>query len=169
MKNTKTSQVVKGGMFTALSIMFLYLAAVLPSNKLFFAGAASTIIPISILTIRISYSFLVYAAVSILGLFLPGPKFVVISYIVFFGLYGFIKYYIERLRKLPIEIILKMIFFNISLICAILVYKSLFIYIPEFNTPVKLIYAAIQPVFLIYDYALTLFIAFAEKKFLKNT
>lgn len=168
MRYNKTLNIVRGGLFTALGLLFMYFAVLIPQNSLFFAGAASAIIPICIIMSGIKYSLLVYTATSLLGIFLPGSKTAILSYIFFFGIYGILKYYIERLRKLPFEIILKLITFNVSLIASVSVYKLLFITLPPFKLSLWLLYAAAQVVFLVYDYALTLFINIIYKYLDKN-
>lgn len=167
MNNSKTLNIVRGGIFTALGLALMYIAAIAPTNRLFFAGASSIIIAASIVQIGVRWSLLVYISTAILGIFIPGPKFLIISYIFFFGIYGIIKYYIERIRKLPIELILKLVFFNAALAVAVFTYKLLFMYLPQIGYSLMLIFIGAQLVFLLYDYALTLIIHYIEKHFKK--
>lgn len=126
MKTTplKSSNIAKGGVFTAISFLLIYLSTILPVNKLSLLATASAIIPIAIISTNAKNGFLVYLSTSILCSIVVGiSRISVIFYIVFFGLYGIIKYYIERLNKLYIEIILKFAFFNICLIVLLYIYK----------------------------------------------
>jgi hypothetical protein len=168
MRNNKTLNIVRGGLFTALGLVFMYLAVLLPISSLFFAAVASVIIPICILVSGVRYSFLVYAATALLGIFLPGSKTMIISYILFFGLYGIAKYYIERLRSIPFEILLKMIFFNAALFSSFYIFKLLFLKLPSYKLSAELIFMGLQLIFLLYDYALTVFIYMANKYFNKS-
>ncbi|NFG54224.1 hypothetical protein FC791_04005, partial [Clostridium botulinum] len=129
MKTTplKSSNIAKGGIFTAISFLLIYLSTILPVNKLSLLATASAIIPIAIISTNAKNGFLVYLSTSILCSIVVGiSRISVIFYIVFFGLYGIIKYYIERLNKLYIEIILKFAFFNICLIVLLYIYKLFF-------------------------------------------
>lgn len=169
MKINKTLNVIRGGLFTALGLVFMYLAFLVPINSLFFGAAASAVIPICIMVSDARYGLLVYIATAILSLLLLGLRSVTISYILFFGLYGIVKYYIERLRKVPYEILLKLIFFNAALALSFYLYKLLFLNVPSYRFPVELILIGLQLMFLIYDYALTIFIYMVNKYFDKTT
>ena len=111
MNNTKL--LTRGGIYTAISVLLVYLSNVLPTSKLSILTISSAVIPLSILTIKVKSTILVYAATSLICIIL-GLRVISIAYIFFFGLYGIVKYYIEHLGKLALEIILKLIFFNIS-------------------------------------------------------
>ena len=76
-------------------------------------------------------TIVVYGAVSLLSLFIIPSKLISIAYILIFGSYGFVKYFIEKLRNIPIEIILKLLYFNISSAIIIFIYKLVLIKIPK--------------------------------------
>lgn len=164
MTNSKVNHITHGGLYTAISLILLYLAAFVPNSRLFFTSAASLVIPVSIVTIGIKDSFIVYAAVSLIGMFLPISKGIIAVYIIFFGLYGFIKHAAEKIKNLPFEIIIKLCFFN-SAAFASYVISKLFI---SYKLPSGIFLAAIvigmNIVFLIYDYVLTLFIDYIFRK-----
>ena len=162
----KSSQIAKGGIFTALSLILLYLSSVLPTNKLFILGIASCIIPLSLITTGIKNTFIVYAAVSLLSLFIIPSKLISIAYILIFGAYGFVKYFIEKLRNMPLEFVLKLLYFNISSAIIIFIYKLVFLKIPNFN--IYLVILAMEFAFIVYDYALTTFIAYTNKNLLRK-
>ena len=159
----KASNIAKGGLFTALTIIFLYISSIGPTSRLTFMALAAAMIPISIITTNIRNSFVVYAAASLLSLLLSlrGTAFL---YIVFFGLYGFVKYYIERLRKVALEIVLKLLFFNSSLYLIYLIYLVFTFDIPKLNIPLYYIIAGLQVVFIIYDYAMTIIISYTNNR-----
>lgn len=158
-----TLKITRGGLFTALGVLFIYLSTIVPTSKIYLLGIASCIVPMSIVTTSIKNGWLIYISTSVLSILLIGFKGSVIAYILFFGLYGFIKYYLEILRNMSLEIILKLLFFNLSIGIIFLMYNMFFAGLLKINIP---IYAAIlmfQLVFLIYDYALTLFIAYVNR------
>ena len=162
----KSNHIAKGGIFAALSLILLYLSSVFPTNKLIILGIASCIIPLSILTTGIKNTIVVYSAVSLLSLFIIPSKIISIAYILIFGCYGFAKYYIEKLRSLPKEFVLKLLYFNISSAIIIFIYKLVIIKIPNIN--IYLLILLMEFGFIVYDYSLTVFIAYAHKNLLKK-
>lgn len=162
----KSSKIARGGLLTALSVLLIYLTNIAPTSKLSILTIVSAIIPFSILTIGIKYSAIVYSAVSILSLILPS-KGIGISYILFFGLYGFVKYYVESLNKTIIEIIVKLIYFNISLLIIYNLYSLLFFNALIKDFPVYVLAIGAQFAFIIYDYVLTSMIIYMRNKFIK--
>ncbi|MBU5592848.1 hypothetical protein KQI89_13930 [Clostridium sp. MSJ-4] len=158
----KSKNLAKSGILTALTLIILYIANIAPTSKLTLLTLASAIIPLGILSINVRYALGIYLASSILSLIL-GLKGVSITYILFFGIYGFIKYYIENLRKAPLEILVKLTFFNISLFINVYVFKFIFTSIPYIDLPYALIIIIIEISFIIFDYALTLIIIFMDK------
>jgi hypothetical protein len=163
----KTSSLAKGGIYTALSIIMIYLANISPTSKITFLAIAAAIIPLSIITTNIKNSTAVFAATSILSLLL-GLRGAAITYILFFGLYGFVKYYIERLRKLPLEWLLKLTFFNISFFSMFFIYKILFLDIPVIKLPVYLLVLVLEAAFIAYDYVMSMIITYISNKFVKS-
>lgn len=133
----------------------------MPTNKLALISSASFIIPISILNIGVKMTSVVYLAVSILSLILIPSKGVATVYILFFGLYGFIKLYIEKLKKLPIELFLKLLFFNMVLFLCSFLYTQFFAGMiniePYTNYLIPVIIVA-QVAFMAYDYLVTILI-----------
>jgi hypothetical protein len=162
----KASRIARGGIYTALSVILLYLSSRLPTSRLTVIALSSAIIPLSIITLDIKSSILVYAATGILSFFL-GSGFTALSYIAFFGLYGFVKLYVERLRKAVLEIVLKLAFFNSSLFIMYIFYTTVFVALPVFNFPIYYLAILAQVIFIVFDYALTILISYINKRFVK--
>ena len=162
----KSNNIAKGGIFAALSLILLYLSSIFPTNKFFILGIASCIIPLSILTTGIKNTIVVYSAVSLLSLFLIPSKLISIAYILIFGSYGFVKYFIEKLRSVPLEIVLKLLYFNITSAILIFIYKLLLSKLPNIN--IYLLIIVMEFAFILYDYALTSFISYANKNLIKK-
>ncbi len=163
----ESSYIAKGGLLTGLSVLFLYLAYILPTNKLAMLTLASLIIPLAILTMDIKRSLMVYTASSILIL-LFGLKSILLLYILFFGPYGIVKLLAERLNKTYIEIILKLIFFNASALLAYFLGKAFLFNSIELRLPLGVLLLSLQVFFFIYDYSLTILINFIQRRILKN-
>lgn len=61
---------------------------------------------------------MIYAAVSLLSIFIAPDKEAAVMYILILGYYPVVKKYIEKINKLVIEWILKLVLFNITVIAA---------------------------------------------------
>ncbi len=166
--STKTNYLAKGGIFTTLSVLCIYLSSIIPTTKLYVLGIACCIIPIAILTTDVKNSLVVYGATSILSLLLLGFRWNVFAYIIFFGSYGFIKYYIERINKVIFEIPLKLLFFNICMLLLYFIFKLFLPNLLNIKIPLVFLVIAIEIMFLVCDYAITLFIAYANRRFIKH-
>lgn len=161
----KAKDIAIGGIMVAISVMTLYLTAVIPINTLAILTLASCLIPITIIRSKIKTAIFVYISTTIIGFFIV-PLNYVIMYALFFGIYGIIKFFIEKINRLPLEIILKVIFFNVILSLSLVVMNN-FIGDISINLPIWLFFIIAQVVFLIYDYALTIIITFYIDKFHK--
>lgn len=164
----KTVDIAKGGLFTAIGVILVYLSTIVPVNKAYLLAIASCIIPLSVITTSFKNAVVIYFATSLLSLVICGLRNTVVAYIIFFGLYGIVKYYIERIRKSYIEIILKLVFFNITLALLFLSYKLFFPNLLNIYIPLYILIIGAQIVFLIFDYVLTMFISYSNKYFIKN-
>ena len=159
----KTKDITLAGLMIALSIIVLYLTTIIPINTFAILTVASAIIPVTIMRSNIKTAVLVYAGTSLIGFFiLPINYF--LMYIMFFGVYGIVKYFIEKLRKLPLEIGLKYVFFNIIFVLALTVLKG-FIGDIQLNVPYWAFILIAEAAFYIYDYALTVLISLYLDKF----
>lgn len=160
----KINNLTRGGIYSALTVLLVYLSSVIPTSKLSLLALASAIIPLSIITTGVKNSIMVYAASSLLC-FILGLRGMAIAYTLFFGLYSLIKFYIERMRKLPLEYLLKFLFFNLSFLIIYYFYKTLFTDMISIKLSILYILLAGQVVFIIYDYALTIIITYISRRF----
>ena len=162
----KSKYIAENGLLVALTVVLLYATSIIPISKFSILTVASCLIPISIIRTSIKNTLLVYIASSILSFFLV-PTNIAIYYTLFFGVYGIIKYFIEKLRNIFIELIIKIISFNLLLGVTYLITKSfLGIISPEFS--LWILWIVSQGAFLLYDYALTLAISFFLSRFHKH-
>lgn len=154
----KAKYIAQNGIMIALTIAILYATSILPISTLSILTVASCLIPISIIRTSIKNTFFVYIAASLLSFFLV-PINIALYYTLFFGIYGIIKYFSEKIRNIPLELFLKLISFNILLIIIYFITINL---LGNFviNYPLYLVWVAAQIIFLVYDYALTLIISF---------
>ena len=166
-----TKQLVTGALLSALTLVILYFTFLLPTNTLTLLTLASAMVPIALIRCNLKTCWLVYITSGVLSLILL-PINISMLYILFFGLYGIIKYFIERLNQLPLEWLLKYLFFNSAFFIGfkftttlisphafdglIGLAEKLIPHIP-YNAFLILIIIG-QIAFALYDYALTLLI-----------
>lgn len=162
-----SKRITTNAFLIALTIIILYLNLILPISTISILTLASFIIPITLIRNSIKDAFLVYISSSIISFFLL-PLNIVLLYIGFFGIYGIVKYFIEKINNITLEIILKLAFFNFILIIGFLIFKS-FLPINSIKIPIWLFIVLSQIIFLIFDYALTLLISFYLEKLHKKS
>ncbi|EKY29416.1 DUF2232 domain-containing protein [Clostridium celatum] len=170
----KAKDISLGGILVALTSIILYSASILPISTLTILTIASAIIPVCIIRSNVKTSIFVYISSSLIAFFLV-PINIGLLYFIFFGVYGIIKYFIERMRKENIEIILKLLFFNIAFLIGFIIMQNILginivagleTLVSKFvDTSTSLIASIVlwivaQPIFLIYDYAMTMIITF---------
>lgn len=158
----KSKNITIGGISVALSIIIIYLTTIITINTIALLTLASAIIPIVIIRSNIKTAALVYISTSIISFFILPINFFIL-YLLLFGIYGLIKYFIEKLKKIPIEIVLKLVFFNIALIIGYLLSSTIIADLKLSLAP-WILFIIAQAVFLIYDYALTIIITFYLQK-----
>lgn len=158
----KAKEITLSAILIALTIIILYLNLLLPISTISILTLASLLIPIALIRGSMKSAILVYISSSIIGLFLI-PINIILLYILFFGIYGIVKYFIEKINNMPLEILFKFIFFNIILFISFFIFKT-FISIQITKLPIGLFWIMAQVVFLIFDYALSLLITFYLEK-----
>ena len=163
MKNLKAKDLALGGILTSLTIIVLFINILIPINTFAILTISSCFVPIAIIRSNVSVGIFVYIASSIIGFFLV-PLDIMIPFILYFGIYGLVKFYIEKLRNIPLEILLKLSFSNIMLILGYILFTK-FIAPINLNIPIWILIILAQIAFLIFDYALTLIITFYISKF----
>lgn len=159
----KSSKLAIGGISVALSLVILYLTNIIPINTLAILTIVSSIIPITIIKTDIKTAIMVYIITSICS-FMFLPITYSIMYIAIFGIYGIIKCFIERLHNTSLEILLKLVFFNIILA---IVYFALPSILGNIKISILLMFIGVNIAFLVYDYALTIVITYFLAKFNK--
>ncbi|WP_242966375.1 hypothetical protein [Clostridium sp. BSD9I1] len=167
----KSSHISKGGLLTALGVLLIYLSTIIPTNKIFILGIASSLTPVALISTSLQNTITVYIATSIISFLLLGLRGQVILYIIFFGTYGIIKFLIERIRNSKLEWLLKYLFFNLCLFLCYLLYKFLFlgeVDLTKIKLPIPLFIIALEIAFYFYDYVLTYAIHYVKTKLLRN-
>ncbi|MGI5848742.1 MAG: hypothetical protein ACOX8Q_01505 [Christensenellales bacterium] len=112
-------------MFASMSLLFLYLASVLPTMRITMYFLSSIFIMGLVLEEEIGLAFLMFVTVSLLSLLLMPDIIRVIPYVLFFGHYGIGKYFIQkRIKDKVVGYVLKLLYFNIALALMYLLAKE---------------------------------------------
>lgn len=154
----KTRKLAFGAVFCALSVLCVFLASILPVNRISLYALASFFTSIIVIESGIKSSFVFYTAVTLLAFIAVPDKTAVVPYVSFFGLYGMAKYYIEKINKTIPELIIKYAFFNANLLLAIFFAVNILSLMVKPGIAIYLLVIGLEIAFIIYDYVYTLFI-----------
>ena len=159
-----TRKLALTGILSAIVVIALVLESIAPTGRLGFYVLAAFVLSVIILECGVQYAWAGYVVTSLAGFFAVPEKLNVIPYIAFFGIYTLLKYHIESIRKVWIEILLKLCAFNLFLWPAWSLAKAL---LPEPLTRGWGVPAAgvvLQVLFLLYDFLFTLWIRYYTEK-----
>ena len=99
-----------GGVLSALALMFLLAASMLPAGRLGCAALAGVVGAVVLVRCGWKTGMMSWIAVSVLSLLLSPSKGSAMLYTIFFGPYTLMKNRIERLNRAPLEWLLKVLF-----------------------------------------------------------
>lgn len=155
----QTGKVALGGVFGALSLMFMLLTVFPLGTYALPAIAGAVLIPV-VVEVGAGTGWMVYAAVALLSLLVAPDMEAKVLFVGFFGYYPVLKAQLERLRMRWLEWTIKFSVFNVSMVLSYVLMLYVFHLDPETFTfgGVNLAWvmlAAGNVVFLIYDFALT--------------
>lgn len=165
MKRTKTFKIALGGICLALTLIFLFAGSMIPGIELTLFAISSLFTAVMILETGVGGGILLYAAAVLLGLALLPNKMAIIPYAFFFGYYGILKLYLEKLPGGVLQLLIKAVFFAAILCIGLLGFRKLLlgsIHLPDY--PVALLILAGTALLLLYDYIYTLLIHFYIKR-----
>lgn len=157
--NTRVKRVTLSGILLAFTVICVFLAANLPTSRLSFYALSSLFLAVVIIEFGSKAGWAFYIASGVLSTVLI-PRLEVIPFIVFFGVYGLIKLYIEKLHSRISEYILKLIYFNICLVLGLMFLKEFILGGVNLSMPIYIVAGLLEVVFIVYDYIYTLFIRF---------
>ncbi|MEW9078707.1 DUF2232 domain-containing protein [Terrisporobacter glycolicus] len=153
-------KIAYSGILLSLNIILLLLVNIIPINTLFLLGLASLPIAIVIMEYGPKVGIIFYIGSVLLSFMIMTNKAQWILYIFTFGIYGLVKYIIEKDRSFIQEYILKFLVANILIIFAYIILKQ-FVYIPV-NIFTILIF---EIAFIVYDFVYSQFIDFYNDEF----
>ncbi len=164
-RQLKVKKMVLSAVFSAISVVILWIGGILGDLDLTFAAFSSLIIVLSVVEMGTGYAFLVYCVTSTLCLILFPTFFITPMYVLFVGIFPIIKYYFEKLNKL-VAFLLKIGFTNLML--AVLLYLGSYIFGIKDDTAAWIIILLGNIAFVLFDYALTGLVAIYEAKIRKK-
>lgn len=159
-----TRKLTLTGILSAMVVLALILESIAPTGRLGFYVLAAFMLSVILLECGIRFAWAGYVVTSVAGFIAVPEKLNVIPYIAFFGIYTVLKYHIESLRIVWLEILLKLAVFNLFLWPAWGLAKT---FLPEALTTgwdVPVAGAVLQLLFLFYDYLFTLWIRYYFEK-----
>lgn len=160
---SKSKKVALGGVLSVLCLFSLYFAVYMPTNRIFFYGLSSVFSSVIMVESGAKWSWIFYGATSLLAMLLIPNKVGVIPYVLFFGLYGIIKYYIEGVGASLVRLLSKGGFFLISVALIAIAVQEIFIGEVYSKLPLWILVIISLAIFYIYDYAYTKFIIYYER------
>jgi len=149
-------------MFTAMSVVMLYLSVVFPNMKLTFYFLSSVFVMGILVEGRVLPAVLSFAATSLLSLVLM-PIGYALPYILLFGHYGIAKFIFED-RMGPVgAYIAKLIYFDVFLaVIYLVVVRTGMLSLDEMlgRLPIWALALIAQPVFFVYDFVFSKVVVF---------
>ena len=152
-------KIAYSGILLAVDVLLFIMLNVLQTNTLFLLGLASLPIAVIIMNWGPKTGAVFYIASVIFGFMVINNKAHWVIYVFTFGIYGLIKYLVEQDRPVYVEYVLKLIYANVALAIVYFIVKQ-FVYVPKQWYLILLF----EVVFLVYDYAYSLFIDYYNQK-----
>ena len=109
-------RVALGGIVSALCLVSMFLAGIMPALYLVLPMIAGVLMMIIAVEVSISWALLTYIAVSLLSMLICADKEASLIFIMFFGHYPIIRFYLEKLRPKSFRFLVKMAVFNACII-----------------------------------------------------
>ncbi len=164
-RNTKNKTLTLCAMMTALGLLCLLMAAMVPGMRLAFTAIAGAVAAIAVVHGSLGYGLLTVVATALLALFLVPSKGIVVLYTAFFGPYTLVKNLIERLKVLPLEWVLKLLFCAVDAALLFLFADQVMEMVPDILAAhLWLFLPAVLVVFAAYDVVFSKLIAYVFER-----
>lgn len=154
MKKNKTKAIAFCGIAVAVIILLLFMAGIIDVLDYTACAICGLVVTFILIEFGTSSALGVYLASSFLSLLILPSKIATILFIAFCGWYSFVKRYLERLR-MPFDIILKLLLFNVVL-CVIFAVTKFALMIENESSPILIgLFILCNFTFIIYDKLIT--------------
>ncbi|MDE7097943.1 MAG: hypothetical protein K2O60_02185, partial [Ruminococcus sp.] len=119
-------KVALGGIVSALCLMCMFLAGIMPMFYLILPMIAGILLMIIAEEVNKSWAWLTYISISILSIFITADKESALVFIMLFGHFPILRLYIEKIRLKILRWLMKLVIFNV---CAVsFFYTTVFIF-----------------------------------------
>ena len=105
-------RVALGGIVSALCLLCMFLAGIMPVFYLILPMAAGILLMIIAEEISMSWAWLTYLAVCLLSMLITADKESALVFVMLFGHYPMVRIYLEKLKFKTLRYILKALIFN---------------------------------------------------------
>jgi hypothetical protein len=167
---SKTGMITRTAMLAAVNTVLLILGGMIRTNTLTFLVMASIVTAIAVIYINIRYSILLYITTSVIAFIFIPDKSIAVVYAMFFGNFGFIKAFAEKINNLYAQFFIKTSYFLITVyISYLIVGKSLIdldALMQKYDLPLYIFVIMFILLFNIYDFIYSAVIRFIYKKFI---
>ncbi len=152
MKSTK--RLAFASIFTALSVIVLFIGSVFQTLDLSCAAFASLIILVAFIELGKGWSLGVYAAVSVISLVILPYKVAALIFAAFAGFYPILKEPLNRIKPTFLSYTARVVCFNIFLAIFVYLAKEFFSMQEEFRGFTIVICILANVTFVVFDHAL---------------
>ncbi|MBR2283490.1 MAG: hypothetical protein IJ874_03600 [Ruminococcus sp.] len=119
-------RVALGGIVSALCLVTMFLAGILPALYLLLPMIAGVLLMVIASEVSTQWAALTYTAVSLLSLIITADKEAALVFIMLFGHYPILRFYIQRISIKWLRFTVKLIVFNVCAIAYFFVTVYLF-------------------------------------------
>lgn len=159
----KTSKrVALGGVFSALSLLMMFLSGVFPFAEYTCPAIAGIMLIPLVIEINKKTAYIAYVIVAVLSVFIVPNKEAAVLFVVILGYYPVLKSTLEKIKNRKLEFVVKLVAFNVALVIAYIVliyFLGMTELVGEFNSFIKygiiVFWVLANVAFVLYDYALT--------------
>lgn len=156
------------GITTALSILFMFLGGVVSLFAYIMPMLAGVLMIMVKRTFGTSSAVMTYISTSLLSFILVADKECMMMYVMFFGFYPILKFYLEKIGRKPVRFVVKLIIFDVlmllSQIALFYVFKIPFFENDEGKALVILFVIMLNILFIVYDIMLDKILVIYEIK-----
>ena len=150
--SNKTRNLSLAALFSAFSVISLYIASVWPTGQLGLTAVASLFVAAAVIESGISYGIYVFIVSSVVSILIVPNRLTPILFILFFGYYPIVKSLIEKQSHITLQILSKLLVFNISFAVIFYIFNELVIAFISFELHTVFILLIANIVFLLFDY-----------------
>ena len=150
--NKKTRNLTLCALLSSLSVISLYVASVWPTGQIGLTAVAALFVTGAIIESGLLFGVYTYIISSFLAVLIVPNRLTAFLFILFFGYYPILKSLIEQLKHKVLQVIIKLLVFNVSLIIIWLLFNEIFLAALNIEIHILLILLLGNIVFLLYDY-----------------